>query len=232
MESSVLRRSISGKQIKRYTTPRPDQWLIYTTRDMNPKTFPNALERLGRFRSQNSCKEVAEGKHPWWALHSPRDPSIFTSPKLIGLTTTKRIEVIFDASDDLVVTDAMYVFRLKNGIHPLVSLGVLHSSLFLFLYRVSNQGEARVIPQIKAAKLGPLPFPDLTIPAQKAQHDRMVQLVEQMLKTKARVSTAKTESERTYLEDKCAGLDRQIDQLTYDIYDLTPEEVSLVEHGS
>ncbi len=232
MEPIALRRSISGKLIKRYTTPVPDQWLIYTTREMNPKSFPRAYERLGRFKSQNTCKEVSEGKHPWWALHRPRDPSIFASPKIIGLTTTKRIEVIFDNSDNLVVTDAMYVFRLKSGIHPMAALGVLHSSLFLFLYRVSNQGEARVIPQIKAAKLGPLPFPDLANIAQKAQHDRMVQLVEQMLKTKAQVSTAKTESDRTYLEDKCAGLDRQIDQLTYDIYDLTPEEVSLVEHGS
>ena len=77
----------------------------------------------------------------------------------------------------------------------------------------------------------PIRIPDLAIPAQKAQHDRMVQLVEQMLKTKAQVSTAKTESERTYLEDKCAGLDRQIDQLTYELYDLTPEEVALVEQG-
>ena len=77
----------------------------------------------------------------------------------------------------------------------------------------------------------PIRVLDITIPAQKAQHDRMVQLVEQMLKTKAQVSTAKTESERTYLEDKCAGLDRQIDQLTYELYDLTPEEVALVEQG-
>ena len=77
----------------------------------------------------------------------------------------------------------------------------------------------------------PIRIPDLAIPAQKAQHDRMVQLVEQMLKTKAQVSTAKTESDRTYLEDKCAGLDRQIDQLTYELYDLTPEEVALVEQG-
>ena len=50
-----------------------------------------------------------------------------------------------------------------------------------------------------------------------------------MLKTKAQVSAAKTESDRTYLENKCAGLDRRIDQLVYELYDLTEEEITLVE---
>ena len=70
----------------------------------------------------------------------------------------------------------------------------------------------------------------MTHPAQKAQHDRMVQLVETMLKVKAQVSAAKTESDRTYLEDKCTGLDRQIDQLVYELYGLTPEEIAVVEN--
>ena len=38
-------------------------------------------------------------------------------------------------------------------------------------------------------------------------------LVEAMLTTKAQVFTAETDSDRTYLEDKCAGLDRLIDKL-------------------
>jgi hypothetical protein len=38
---------------------------------------------------------------------------------------------------------------------------VMHSSALLYLYRVSNQGEKRVIPQVKATKLQEVPFPDL-----------------------------------------------------------------------
>ena len=56
--------------------------------------------------------------------------------------------------------------------------------------------------------------------------------MEAILKTKAQVSTAKTDNERTYLEDKCTGLDRQTDQLVYDIYALTPKEIALVENST
>jgi len=30
-------------------------------------------------------------------------------------------------------------------------------------------------------------------------------------------------------ENKCATLDRQIDNLVYELYDLTPEEIAIVE---
>ena len=52
------------------------------------------------------------------------------------------------------------MFLLKPGYDPL-ALAVLQSHLFLFLYRVSNLGESRVIPQVKAAKLQTFSEPDL-----------------------------------------------------------------------
>jgi hypothetical protein len=59
------------------------------------------LKWLTKFTDEVTCKEVASGKHPWWALHRARDSEIFDSPKFIELTTTKRIELIFDEKDGL-----------------------------------------------------------------------------------------------------------------------------------
>ena len=154
------------------------------------------------------------------------------------------IRRVINRQDRLVATQFSERMVFKKDINPFVVsdpqtdvrylLGILNSRLVSWLYvgtsAIATKDDFR---QTTLAELRNLPIRvlDITIPAQKAQHDRMVQLVEQMLKTKAQVSTAKTESERTYLEDKCAGLDRQIDQLTYELYDLTPEEVALVEQG-
>jgi hypothetical protein len=96
LEKKLLRPSISGAQIKRYRRWTCDQFIIYTTRDTPIRQFPNALKYLERFRHLNSCKEAVQGKHPWWALHRPRDPQIFTSPKFVGLTTSKTIELVAD----------------------------------------------------------------------------------------------------------------------------------------
>jgi len=38
-----------------------------------------------------------------------------------------------------------------------------------------------------------------------------------------------TERDKNFYESKCAPLDRQIDNLVYVIYDLTPEEIAIVE---
>ena len=47
--------------------------------------------------------------------------------------------------------------------------------------------------------------------------------------TQQQLAAESNEHDRTYLENKAAGLDRQIDELTYDLYGLTPEERDLVQ---
>ena len=56
----------------------------------------------------------------------------------------------------------------------------------------------------------------------------MVQLVEAMLSTQQQLAAAAHETDRTHYENKAAGLDRQIDELTCDLYGLTPKERALV----
>jgi type I restriction-modification system DNA methylase subunit len=229
IEKTVLRRSISGPRIKRYGDVIADQWIIYTHKGILPRTIPNAISHLERFRSKNTCKEVKEDKHPWWSLHRTRDPEVFRSPKFIGLTTSKTIELIFDENKDLVVTDAMYVFRLKPNISVKAVLGILQSRLFAFLYRVSNQSESRVIPQIKAAKLEPLPFPDLSKSVDRARQDKLVGLVDKMLALTPKLRGATLESEKAALRNAVTTTDAEIDRLVYELYGLTDEEIKIVE---
>lgn len=227
IEPSVLRPSLSGTEIKRYMPWRQDQQIIYTNRSTPVRAFPRAFKYLEEHRHLNSCREVKEGKHPWWCLHRPRDPEIFRSPKFIGLTTTRTIELIYDEKDSLYVTDAMYVFSIHPQIDPYALIAVMHSKLFLFLYRLANQGESRVIPQVKASKLGPLPFPLLKKNENFAL--KLAQRCREILASKKQLATAKTDKDKTYYENKCASLDRQIDKIVYDLYGLTEDEIKLVE---
>lgn len=189
LEEDLLRPSVSGSQVRRYQPWVPDQFIIYTSRQTPLHRYPHVERYLRSFKHLNTCKEVIEKKHTWWSLHRPRDPDIFSAPKFIGLTTTKAIELIFDESASIYVTDAMYVFGLKPGIDPWTCMAVLHSKLVLFLYRVANQGEARVIPQVKASKLSTLPFPDIgasqpTATALSRSCKAMLSLHEQLAFTK------------------------------------------------
>jgi type I restriction-modification system DNA methylase subunit len=230
LERRLLKQSVSGVQIKRYGDWECDQLLLYIGRDTPIQDFPNAYRFLGNLKHLNTCREVKEGKHPWWALHRPRDPMIFESPKFIGLTTTKSIEMVYDQSSSAFVTDSMYVFRLKDGYDPLVFMAIVHSKLFLYLYRVANQGESRVIPQVKASKLDTLPIPrfDTSNPVIL----RLADECGNMLALNHRLVNARTPDLMTQLKRQIELTDRTIDQLVYELYGLTQDEVTLVEQST
>ena len=63
----------------------------------------------------------------------------------------------------------------------------------------------------------------------KAKHDRMVELVEQMLAARKQLAGAQSERDKDFYTHRCDGLDRQIDALVYDLYALTPAEIQIVE---
>jgi len=64
---------------------------------------------------------------------------------------------------------------------------------------------------------------------EKKMHDKMVQLVEQMLSLNKQLAEAKTDHEKTLIQRQIAATDNQIDKLVYELYDLTPEEIAIVE---
>lgn len=65
--------------------------------------------------------------------------------------------------------------------------------------------------------------------ADKARHDRTVSLVEQMLSLNKQLQTAKTDHEKTSLQRQIEFTDRQIDQLVYELYGLSEDEIRIVE---
>ena len=62
-----------------------------------------------------------------------------------------------------------------------------------------------------------------------SRHAGMVLLVDQMLTAKKHLAAAKSDADKDFYQNKCAGLDRQIDALVYELYGLTLEEIRIVE---
>jgi len=79
---------------------------------------------------------------------------------------------------------------------------------------------------IEQLPIRPIDFSD---PADAAQHDEMVALVERMLALHQELAAAKTPSAKTMIERQIAATDQQIDRLVYELYGLTEEEIAIVE---
>ncbi len=230
LEEELLRPSVSGSFVRRYREWCGDQSIIYTTPETAIRKYPCVAKHLEKFKSLITCREVREGKHPWWSLHRPRNPEIFNSPKFIGLTTSKRIEIVFDADSSLYVTDAMYVFRIQPTLDVWAFMAILQSKTFLFLYRIANQGESRVIPQVKASKLGSIPYPSYG-PTQ-SEIIRLSAFCKKMLElNKKKYSGKLASSEGARVEREIAATDQEIDELVYRLYCITDDERRLIEES-
>jgi hypothetical protein len=57
----------------------------------------------------------------------------------------------------------------------------------------------------------------------------MVALVDQMLNLNKKLNNAKLPQEKNLLQRQIETTDKQIDQLVYELYDLTEEEIKIVE---
>ena len=62
--------------------------------------------------------------------------------------------------------------------------------------------------------------------------EKMISLVNQMLEAKKQLQQTKTDGDKNYLNRKCERLDKEIDQLVYKLYDLTEEEIKIVEESA
>ena len=114
-------------------------------------------------------------------------------------------------------------------------LGILNSRLISFLYPyVSNKMVAKSFPRLSVGDLKKLPIREIDIgdTTDKKMHDRMVELVEQMLTSNKQLAEARIGQEQTLIQRQIDATDKQIDKLVYELYELTEDEIKIVEGQS
>jgi hypothetical protein len=112
-------------------------------------------------------------------------------------------------------------------------LGLLNSRYFKSLYHSLVQESGRVFAQVKLSKLKQLPIRtvDFSDRADRARHDRITVLVQQIIEQKKRQVSMKAPDAKTRLLRQIDTTDRQIDLLVYELYGLNDEEIAAIEDG-
>ena len=125
----------------------------------------------------------------------------------------------------------MVTLRNEAKIKPTFLLGVLNSKLLQSLWVGRFYDQRKTFPKIKGTYLKELPIavPDLSASTDRARHDRLAGLVDKMLALTPKLRAATTDAERQALQNALTANDQQIDALVYELYDLTEEEIALVE---
>lgn len=105
-------------------------------------------------------------------------------------------------------------------------LGLLNSKLMQWRFKLTSTNN-----NVGTNELDSLPIRriDFEQSVDRSRHDRMSQLVTAIIKGQKQLAAAKNERDRMLYENKCSTLDWQIDQLVYELYDLTSADIKLIE---
>ena len=220
-----------GRHVKRYQCLEHKLQLVYTSRHTDFSKCPNICKHIDAHKNKITCKEVIEGKHPIYALHRPRNSSIFQKPsKLMGVITDDKISIGLDTKQTF-ATDGLFLFALKDARLTKYVMGILNSRLFVFLYRKLAFETGRVLAQVKPALLVHLPVRVIDL---RQENDlnllaEMDSLVEAMMKAGIQQERESNPDILNQLNRRKQMIDTQIDRIVYEMYDLSSEEIRIVE---
>lgn len=156
----------------------------------------------------------------------PGSTSRFEQPKVLIRDTGGDLEATFDG-DNYYVKDVLIVASTDKDAESLQFLtGILNSRLMKFYYETSFP--TLHVQRDEVASL-PVGRGDMVKETDRSRFMRVVSLVSQILKLHKQLATAKTLQDQTMLQRQIDATDRQIDQLIYELYGLTDEEIKIVE---
>jgi len=203
---------------------------------------------LFRERQRENYKPVLDGRNiqryvlEWSGYYLAYDVSKIHSCKRTDIFDAKEKILFRRVGDRLIATydDAQFYALNTLVVITLVPrvdlnikyvLGLLNSRLMSFYYVTYLKSTKKVFSEIQARQLAQLPIRTINFSdhADKARHDRMVQLVEAMLALHRHKAAVRTKVEQELYQRQIEATDRQIDALVYELYGLTAEEIAIVE---
>lgn len=103
-------------------------------------------------------------------------------------------------------------------------LGVLLSSIGAWYLKNKYGIYDKLYPWYTKKQLAEFPM--------KEKSNSIVELVERMLELNKKLDSAKTAQDKTHLQRRIDATDQEIDRLVYGLYDLTEDEIKIVEEST
>ena len=179
-------------------------------------------------------RETKKGSNAWWHLHWPRDEAIWRSPKIVSVQMGRRPTFVA-ATEPVYVSFSVNVF-VPNDISQQnlnYLTGLLNSRLIWKWYQhhAKRRGVGIEING-NVLRRTPIRWLNPENENERIHRDRMIALVDQMLMLNRQIRRSTTSHNKTIIQRQIEVTDRQIDQLVYELYGLTDEEILIVEEAT
>ena len=225
----------TGKGKPPQTNKEKEGRIFHSTSKIN-KTYGRYLngEDVCRYHLKWSGEYLSYGE--WIA--EPRKSVPFRGERLLIRQIPSKppylVHAVFATDPFYNDINSMVVFSPSEGISLKYLLGIINSRLLSFWFlRTFDKLQRKIFPQFKVKELGSFPilYIKLSNTKDKNNHDKIVRLADKMLDLHQQSVVARTEQEINAIQRRIKSADDDIDKLVYKIYELTREEIALVERS-
>ena len=212
-EKYLIKDFIKNSDIKKYSFKLSLDKLIYLKWTDDITKYPNLKSHLLKFKDILIDQMIRyEEEYPWYALHRPREEKIFLGEKIIVPYRNKKN--IFGYSDKPLYAsrDVFFLNIIKDSLKIKYLLALLNSKLYYIwlYYKGKRKGE---MLELYATPLKEIPIKV----ASSDEQEKYIQIVDRIMELKK-------------LDKDTQELENQIDEMVYDLYELTEEEKELVRN--
>ena len=250
IESAILRPLLKGSDIHRYKPPTSNYLVVfpYHVQEVTATPIPlNDLKRLYPmaygYLSQNKRALIERSKTNvtnWWLFPYPKNLGLYAKPKILSQVLSTRGNFALDLAGEVCFlgggTAGGNAIRVKadDPAEMKCMLGILNSRLTTYWVARTGSAFRSAFFAFGKASLAPLPIPRGISGHLKddTRFDSMIQLVDRILDLHKRLETVRNPSDQTAIQRQIDATDRQIDQLVYELYGLTDDEIRVVEEST
>ncbi len=243
LESDLFHPLVKGRDSKRFNMNFTNRIILFpyaeqddgnmglipvsTIKELYPLTYTylkeNKLDLEGRERGRMKGKK-------WYAYIYPKALDLMHLPKIFTPDIAAKASFSLDREGKAFFTSG-YGVLVKPKYSREYILGLLNSKLidwFEHKRATTFRGgyfsyESRFISDL------PIVTIDSSNPDEVAIHDKIVSLVEQMIQLNKNLSNTNIPSDINIIQRQIDATDKQIDNLVYELYGLTDDEIRIVE---
>jgi hypothetical protein len=221
----IIKPLLGGRDVRRYAIEFPDNYLIWTYIGIPIEKYPAIFAHLKQY--QPELEKRWDKGNEWWELRACDYYDKFEQPKIIYPDIAITCRFYLDEKGYFGSNTTYFV----PG-RDLYLLGLLNSHVAQFYFTqvcAGLEGGGTTYLRFFGQYIQNFPVRPINLsdPADKARHDKMVSLVERMLSLHKQ--SPKTPQEQEMVKREIESTDKAIDQMVYELYGLSEEEIRIVE---
>jgi len=177
-------------------------------------------------------------KYGSWLARNWKNISFYETPKIVIRETGSRIIATIDQENRYLLSSLYSIYpKNKDEKHSLFYfLGILNSKLATYFIKIiALELTKGAFTKVRTNQLGRFPvyLIDFNDKNDKIKYEKMVQLVQRILLLNQHLNEIgeKKTDERARVEDEIKNIDNEIDNLVYELYDLTQQEIAIIEEN-